>query len=209
MGASGRRRSQVGGIAAILVALLLLIGIAGLFFGVQGLRLWLAVLIGINSGVSAVGLDSLEGVNSVDVVALALSAVAFSGTWPGPARPHRLWMSLAILLPLAGIAVLAVTGEWGRSGLMGGGVVLSVLMLGSRQWRLIGLVGLAANLLLLVGDVVTIGTRMPLIAGILAVGYALLFVWFVWMATTLLQTKPGPAPPPSAQLDQVRSPSKR
>ncbi|MGW9630999.1 hypothetical protein ACWGST_09870 [Agromyces sp. NPDC055520] len=191
MGVSGRARSEAGGIAAALVALLLLVGIIGLAFGVPGVRPWLAVLFGINGGVGGVELVSLGFVNPVDVVMLALAGLAFSGTWPGPARPHRLWMCLSILLPLAGIAVLAVTGEWGRSGLMGGGVVLSFLMLGSRQWRPVGVVGLAANLLLLTGDFATLGTRMPLIAGIIAVGYVLLLAWFLWMAVRLLRTDAG------------------
>jgi hypothetical protein len=84
-------------------------------------------------------------------------------------------MCLAILLPFAGIVVLLATTLAGRSGLVGGGIVLSLLMLGSRTHRPLGILGLVANLFLLVGDFATAGSSVP-VAGMAGVSYVLLVV---------------------------------
>ena len=188
--------ARAGGIAAILAAVLLLAGMVGLVMGLPALRNWLAVLVGINSASGGVALVTLHVVNPVDILILVLGALAFSGFWPGPARPHRLWMGLAIGLPLVGIAVLLATGLAGRSGLMGGGLVLASLMLGGAATKLLGYVGILANALLLVGDFGTVGSRSVLLAAIVGVGYALLVVWVLWMAARLV-TAPRPPGQPS------------
>jgi hypothetical protein len=177
-----RRLARTGGFAAALAAILLLIGVLGLVFGWQSLRPWLAALFGINAAVGGLSLASLRLVNPIDIALLALSCVAFLGFWPGPGKAHKVWMGLAILLPLAGIGVLLATGLWGRSGLMGGGLVLSVLMIGAPALRAAGFLGIAANLLLLVGDFATAGQPAPLVATLVAAGYVSLLAWLVWMA---------------------------
>jgi hypothetical protein len=102
-------------------------------------------------------------------------------------------MGLAILLPLAGIAVLLGTGLQGRSGLMGSGLVLSVLLIGNRTFRSLGYLGGVANLLLLIGDFATFGTGSALVASLVAFGYVLLIVWFASIAWLLMsRTWAGP-----------------
>ncbi len=190
---SGRGRlGLAGGLAAILAVAIFVMGIVGLAIGSPSLRPWLAVLFGINAAVGAVSLGTLRAANPVDIAVLVLTAVTFIGFWPGPGKPHKIWMGVAIALPLAGIAVLLATGLWGRSGLMGGGLVLSLLMLGDRAFRPLGFLGIAANSLLLVGDFATGGSSVPVIAALVAVGYLLLLVWFVWIAARLLSAKPSP-----------------
>lgn len=181
----------MGGLAAILAAAILVIGIVALAIGVGSLRPWLVVLLGINASVGAVSPGTLRAINTVDVVVLVLTAVTFLGFWPGPGKPHRIWMGVAIALPLAGIAVLLATGLAGRSGLMGGGLVLALLMLGDRALRPLGTVGIAANSLLLVGDFATSGSSVPVVAILAAAGYLLLLAWFVWMAAWLLRAGPS------------------
>ena len=95
-------------------------------------------------------------------------------------------MGLAILLPLAGIAVLLATGLQGRSGLIG------------RWHRVADSAGRQSNvqtrrvprrcrhLLLLVGDFSTSGARSALVASLVAFGYMLLIVWFAWTAWFLM-----------------------
>ena len=151
----------------------------------------LLTLAAVLSAVGAVSLGTLKAANPVDVAVLVLTAATFIGFWPGPCRPHKIWMGIAIALPLAGIAVLLATGLWGRSGLMGGGLVLSFLMLSDRACRPLGFLGIAANSLLLVGDFATDGSSAPAIAALVAVGYVLLLVWFVWIAVRLLSAKPS------------------
>lgn len=180
----------MAGVAAVLAAVVLLVGVLGLITGNPVLRPWLVVLFGINAAMGGVSLVSLRVVESIDIVVLALAGVTFIGFWPGPGKTHKFWMGLAVLLPFAGSAVLLVTGLSGRSGLMGGGLVLSLLMLADHRFRPLGYLGIVTNLLLLVGDFATVGPRSGLIAGVIAVGYALLTCWFLWLATTLLLRNP-------------------
>ncbi|HEX9865947.1 MAG TPA: hypothetical protein VGC03_13360 [Acidimicrobiia bacterium] len=192
---SGESLPRLGGVGAALEATVLGVGIVGLIVASSVLRPWLAVLFGINAAMGGLSLDALSDTNAIDIVVLALSAIAFAGFWPGPGKPHRVWMGLAILLPLAGIAVLLATGLQGRSGLMGGGLVLSVLLIGNRTFRPLGYLAGVANLLLFVGDFATSGARSALVASLVAFGYILLIVWFVWIAWFLMsRTSTGPVP---------------
>jgi hypothetical protein len=191
---SGESLRRLGGVAAALEATVLCVGIIALIVASPVLQPWLAVLFGINAGLDGMSMDALSVITAVDIVALALAAVAFAGFWPGPGKPHRIWMGLAILLPLAGIAVLLATGLQGRSGLMGGGIVLSALLIGGRPFRPLGYLGAVANLLLLVGDFATTGARAVLVASLVAVGYVLLVIWFAWIAWFLIsRTSTGAA----------------
>jgi hypothetical protein len=183
---SGESLRRLGGVSAALEAAALGVGIVGLLVTSPVLQPWLAVLFGINTALAGMSLDSLSVINAIDITVLFLAAIAFVGFWPGPGKPHRIWMGLAILLPLAGIAVLLATGLWGRSGLMGGGLVLSVLLIGSGTLKPLGYLGGVANLLLLVGDFATSGARSALVASLVASGYALLVVWFAWIAWLLV-----------------------
>jgi hypothetical protein len=173
---------KLGGVGSALEATVLSVGIVGLIVASSALQPWLAVLFGINAAIHGLSLDALGVINAIDIVVLALAAIAFAGFWPGPGKPHRVWTGLAILLPLAGIAVLLVSGLQGRSGLMGGGLVLSVLLIGNETFRRLGYLGGVANLLLFVGDFATSGARSALVASLVAFGYVLLMVWFAWMA---------------------------
>ena len=180
------RSGLAGGTAAVLSAAVLLGGAVALIVGSPGLVPWLAALFAISAGASGMTLLSLRVVSPVDITLLLLSALAFAGFWPGPGRPHRIWMGLAVALPLAGIGVLFATHLAGRSGLMGGGLVLSVLMLVAAAHRGLGAAGVAANGLLLVGDFATSGARIPVVAGLVAIGYLLLIAWFALSAASLL-----------------------
>lgn len=182
-------RSRIGAASALAAGFLLVVGMVGLVAAARPLRPWLAVLFGINAGVGSVSMASLRVVNAIDVAVLALAALTFMGLWPGPSKPHKFWMGLAIALPVAGIGVLLATANAGRSGLMGGGVVLSILMLLHRRWRLAGGLGLLANGILLVGDFTTAGGASPLTATLVGVGYVLLIAWFAWLGVRLFTSE--------------------
>lgn len=187
------RTASIGGVAAVLAAAVLLVGIAGLALDVGTLRPWLAVLFGINAGFGDLSLASLEAVSLIDVAVLVLAGLAFAGFWPGPGKPHKGWMSLAVLQPFAGIAVLLATRSAGRSGLMGGGLVLSILMTSSPQRRRLGIAGVAINALLLVGDFGTTGPRSALMAAVIGAGYLMLISWLLWIAAKLLVSQREPS----------------
>jgi hypothetical protein len=183
---AGKSLRRVGALGATLEVTALCFGVVGLLVALPVLRPWLAVLFGINAALDGMSLDSLSAINPIDVVVLVFAAIAFTGFWPGPNKPHRVWMGLAVLLPLAGIAVLLATALQGRSGLMVGGLVLSLLLLADRASRPLGYLGAVANLLLLSADFATSGYRSALAAGLIAFGYVVLVVWFAWIAVRLL-----------------------
>lgn len=178
----------------MLVAFVLVIGVFGLVSAISAVRPWLAVLFGIDAGSFGVSVASLRGVNPVDIAVLVLAGTAFAGFWPGPARRHPIWMGLAILLPFAGVAVLIATQLAGRSGLMGGGLVLAVLMVLGRETRLLGYLGLGANVLLLAGDFTTTGPQSIPVAVVVLLGFVIMVAWFIWIGIYLLRL-PSAVPP--------------
>lgn len=175
-----------GGIAAVLVAMILLVGIAALAMGRRRARPWLVVLFGINAEYGDVTPETLRSVRLVDVLLLLLAGTTYAGFWPGPGTSHVGWMVLAVGQPLLGIVILLVTKLAGRSALMGGAFVLSILMLVDGTWTGAGWLGVTANVLLLVGDFGTTDRpRRPLVP-LLALGYGALVSWFGWVAALLL-----------------------
>jgi hypothetical protein len=181
--------TRTGGLAALLVAVMLLIGLAGLAVSLAGLGLrnWLVILFEINASVGSLPADPLHMFNPIDIVALVLVGVAFLGLWPVLGRINKIWMTIAVALPFAGIAVLLATGLAGRSAVMGGGLVIASLMFRNATFKPIAYTGLLANGLLFVGDLATGGPYAPVVAGLVAVGYVLLAVWFLLIGVRLLR----------------------
>jgi hypothetical protein len=179
-------RSWIGGAAAIAEAATLLVGIVALAKRNDRARPWLAVLFGINSGYGGVSRDTLRGSPPVDLLMLLFAGATYAGFWPGPGPSHVVLMCLAIAQPLLGILLLIATRLVGRSGLMGGALVLSLLMLVGGTSAAAGGLGVTASLLLLVGDFGTSGRPSRMLAAFVLVGYAALIAWFVWLAVLLL-----------------------
>lgn len=176
--------SSMGAVAAALAAALLGLGAAAAGRA-RWARSWLVVLHEVNAAPGRSSLDSLRGVRAVDVALLLLSAGAYAGTWPHLGSDHPLWLSIAIAQPLAGVPLLLATQRVGRSGLMGGALVVSLLMVVEDLWPPAGWLGVAASSLLLVGDLGTTGRGSRLRASAIAVGYVALFVWF-WVLALVL-----------------------
>ena len=184
------RLPRVGGLAALLTDAILLVGLAGLAIQQQGLGVknWLIVLFQINSG--SLPFDTLRIFNPLDVAVLALVGLTFLGLWPTLGRPHRIWTGIAIGMPFAGIALLLITGLWGRSAVMGGGLIVAVLMLVTlRSGRLLLFTCLLANGLLLIGDLGTGVLPGALLAPILAAGYIFLIGLYLVLGLTLVRPK--------------------
>lgn len=182
--------TRFGGVAAMLVTALLLIGLVG--FGVSlpglGLRNWLVVLFEINGGVGVLPADPLRVFNPLDVAVLVLVGVTFLGLWPALGRVNRTWKAVAVALPFVGIAVLLVTSLAGRSSVMGAGLVIAFLMLRSPTFKSLAYLGILANALLLTGDLGTGGSLAPVVAALVGVGYLLLIAWFLMIGVRLLRS---------------------
>jgi hypothetical protein len=180
--------SRSGGVAAVLVAVMLLAGLVGFAVPLPGLGLrnWLIVLFQINARVGALPADPLRAFNALDVAVLVLVGLTFLGFWPVLGRVNRIWIAIAVALPFAGIAVLLVTNLAGRSSVMGAGLVIAFLMLESRAFKPLAYPGILANALLLAGDLATGGSRAPVVAALVGVGYVLLTAWFLLIGARLL-----------------------
>lgn len=172
--------------AAVGAAATLFAGAVGLALGLRRWSTWLAVLFAFNARYRAASHDALRGVHTIDVALLLLAGVTYAAFWSGPGTSHPLWMALAIAQPLLGFPLLLVTKLSGRSGLMGGALVLSILMLVDGTWSAAAWMGLVASVLLLVGDFGTTARPSRLLAGPLAVGYGALVIWFCALAALLL-----------------------
>jgi hypothetical protein len=179
-------RSWIGGAAAIAAAATLVAGTVALVTRKGRARPWLAVLFGINARFGGVSRDTLRGLPPVDVLLLLLAGATYTGFWPGPGARHVVWMLLAIAQPLLGVVLLMFTRLVGRSGLMGGALVLSLLMLLEGTGTATGSLGATASLLLLVGDFGTSGRPSRVLAAIVFVGYTGLIAWFLWVSVLLL-----------------------
>ncbi len=170
--------SRVGLVASGLVTILLIGGLKSFFIVLPalGLQNWLVVLFRINAGQLA--FDALRILNPIDFALLVLVGLTFLGLWPLLARGRKVWILVAVALPFIGIPLLLVTHLTGRSAVMGAGLIVSFLMLRNPGFKTAAYLGIAANGLLLVGDFGT-GSRMPVVAVGVAVGYLLLLGWFV------------------------------
>jgi hypothetical protein len=187
---------RVGGIAALLVVASLIAGVLGLAIPFQGLGLrnWLVVLFQINAAVGELPPDPLRVFNPLDVTILVLVGVTIARMGHALGRASTILKIIAAGLPFAGIAILLITGQAGRSSVMGAGLVMALLIfMSGRSGRTLAYFGLVPNALLLVGDFATGTSSNPFIAAVLAIGYLMLIVWFAMAGLKLLRFSTEPA----------------
>ncbi|MHB0876106.1 MAG: hypothetical protein ACYC5O_08685 [Anaerolineae bacterium] len=154
---------------------------------------WLIVLLKLNAGFDGVSFDLLTGPNLLDVAILVLVGTTYLGLYAALRQTSKLWSAIAVAMPFLGIVVFVATRLSGRSGVMGGGLVMSLVILRSGVFgRAIAILGIVANVLLLVGDFGTTGGSSSVIVAItLAIGYVLLTVWFFLIGRRLLDLGQG------------------
>ncbi len=164
---------------------------AGTLAGIQDN--WLIVIFRLHGGFPGVGIGLLRGLDVLDIVILALVAVVYLGLYAALRRTTRIWAMVAAVQPFLGIALFLITRTAGRSAVMGAGLVISLVMLGSQVFdRATAYLGIAASILLLVGDF-TAGAIPPttVVAAIVGLGYVLLMVWLVLVARRLFRLGSG------------------
>lgn len=190
----------VAGLAALILGLLLLMGMVSLIADLlQPDALpawllmfqdnWLILLFKLNAGFAGVGFDQLVGLNKLDMAILAFVAVMFLGLYTVLRRTSRTWSFIAAVMPFLGMAVFSITKIAGRSGVMGAGLIISLVMWRSKTFaRVIAIIGLLACALLLVGDFGTASdSKSILISSLVGFGYLLLMVWFFSIGRRLIQ----------------------
>jgi hypothetical protein len=107
---------------------------------------------------------------------------------------NKIWSVVAASLPFLGIAVFLITSTAGRSGLLVGGLIISIVMLRSNIFsKVSAYVGIVASaLLFFAGDIGTaIFSSLNTIAILIGIGYVLWMIWFFLIGRRLFQLGHG------------------
>jgi hypothetical protein len=156
----------------------------------------------VNAGFSGVHSDLLAVLNLLDLVIMALFGVMFLALYAALRGTHKIWSVVAASLPFLGIVVFLITSTAGRSGLLLAGLIISALMLRSRDFSLVtAYAGIVASALLFSGDIGTaVFASSTVIAIFIGIGYILWMIWLFLIARRLIQlwrleSKPFPHQP--------------
>ncbi|MFW9788744.1 MAG: hypothetical protein ACFFE1_13775, partial [Candidatus Thorarchaeota archaeon] len=151
---------------------------------------WLVVLFKLNAGFSGVQQDLLMTIDLLDIVIMILVGIVFIPLYAVLRNTSRIWSLIAALLPFVGIPIFLVTATAGRSNLLIGGLIISVIMLRSNIFsKVTSYIGIvASSLLFFTGDIATaIFTSSSIVAMFIAVGYVLWMTWFLLIAQRIFQ----------------------
>ncbi len=148
---------------------------------------WLIVLFELHAGFAAAQSGQLQGLNLADTVSLALVAVTCLGLYAALRKSSRFWSIVALAQAILAPVLFLATQSAGRSGVMGAGLVISVVMLGSHRFgKATAYAGILASILLLIGDFSVGIVHSNIIAILIGIGYVLLIIWFCLVALRLL-----------------------
>lgn len=193
-----KRLYRLGAVAALILLALFMAGVIGIFTAdwqstaadswfAQFSDNWLVVLFKLNAGFSGVQLNVF---NVLDLVVMALFCLIFLALYGALKRTNKVWSLFAASLPFLGIPVFFATGTAGRSTLLVGGLVVSVVMLRGKIFgKATACVGIVASaLLFFAGDIATaIFSSSNVIAVFIGIGYALWMLWLFLIARRLFQ----------------------
>lgn len=157
---------------------------------------WLITIMKLHAGLLSPTPDPLFGFNFLDFIILFLvNEVVFGLSFP-LLKMKRWWVILAMLQPLIGMVLFITTQQAGRSSVMGGIFVLTLVQLPaltdldrSTSW-----LGILGSLLLFLGDITTGIFSSISMAYLTATGYLLLTAWFFLAAIQLFRSANKHAP---------------
>jgi hypothetical protein len=197
------RLYKLSGAAALISGVLLLIAVVDLIItGFQPAAIngwfalypdnWLAVIFKLHAGFEDVQPDLLYVLNFLDIALIAFIGTIFIGLYAALRKSSRIWPIVALVQPFLGIALFIATRSAGRSGVMGAGLVISLVMLRSNIFnKVIAVAGILSSVLLLVGDVSVNNARSDIIAALTGIGYMLLIAWLFLIAQRLFELGRG------------------
>lgn len=191
-----KRVFKVGATAALIILFLFLIGILSIILTTtnngftSSFDNWLVVLFKLNTGFSGVQSGLLNVLNPLDIVLMSLFCILSLAIYRAIRHTSKIWSLVALSLPFLGIPIFLITSTAGRSTLLIGGLIFSIIMLRSSIFsKLSAYVGIVASaLLFFAGDIATaIFSSSHIIAIFIGVGYVLWLAWFLLIARRLLQ----------------------
>jgi hypothetical protein len=183
---------KISAAAALAAGLLLLIGMISLILSVvqpassKGWLLlannWLVVIFKLHAEFSDVRADALHSLNLLDMLFLFIVGLISLSLATVFTKTRRVWSIIVAVLSLLGMVLYFATQLAGRSTVMLGVLILSLVMLGNKFFsNAIVYSGILAGILLLVGDL-TVGIRSDVITIFFGIGYVLLIIWFFLVA---------------------------
>jgi hypothetical protein len=153
---------------------------------------WLVVIFKLHAGFKGVQSDQLFLLNYLDIAIMALVGTMYLGLYAALRKTSKIWPIVALAQPFLGIALFIATNSAGRSGVMGAGLVISIVMLRSDIFdKVTAYIGLLSSALLLFGDI-SVGIAHSFVIGVLTgIGYVVLTTWFFLIAQRLFQLGRG------------------
>lgn len=194
---------KVSAAAALMAGGLLLVGTLSLLTSVllpgrtygwltQVQNTWLLEIFKLHAGFSGVQIGLLHSLVFLDIVILALVGTICLGLCAALWRISRVWSIVAAVQPFLGIVLFVATQSAGRSSVMGAALVISLVMLRSTIFnKATGYLGVAASMLLLLGDFSAGIPPSTLVAALFGIAYLLIIIWFFLIARRLFQLGQG------------------
>jgi hypothetical protein len=193
----------LGGAAALIAGVLFLIPVIDLIvIGFQPGAIngwlapfrnnWLVVIFKLHAGFKGIQPDLLYVLNFLDLALMALIGTTYLGLYAALSRTSKIWSMVALVQPFLGLVLFIATRSAGRSGVMGAGLVISIVMWrGNVFSKAITYLGMISSILLFVGDISVGITRSDIIAILAGIGYVLLTAWLFLIAHRLFQLGRG------------------
>jgi len=191
---------KIGGVAALITGVFLLIGVTSLIVSVlqprpNGWLLlfqnnWLVKIFILHAEFSDIRAD-LHGLNLLDIVILLLVSIICLSLSTIFRNARKVWSLIAFALSLIAIILFLVTQIAGRSTVMLAVLINSLIMFRETAFHKVTMVvGILASVFLFVGDL-TVGIHSNIITALFGVGYALLTIWFFLIAQSLFSAGSG------------------
>jgi hypothetical protein len=189
--------NKIGGVSALIIGTLLLIGMISLIFSVfQPIttnswlslfeNIWLVKIFVLHAEFSNMDAD-LHGRNLLDIFILLLVSVICLSISTNFRKARKVWSLSAFALSVIAILLFLVTQIAGRSTVMLVVLIISFVMLRDKTFGKVAVyTGILASVFLFVGDL-TVGVHSIIITALFSVGYVLLIIWFFLIAQSLFR----------------------
>lgn len=185
---------QIGGVAALITGVFLLMGMISLIVSVLQSRTnswlllfqnnWLVTIFILHAEFSDIHAN-LHGLNLLDTGILLLVSIICLSLSTAFKNARKVWSLIAFALSMIAIILFLVTQIAGRSTVMLAILINSLVMLRDKAFNQVTIsVGILGSIFLFVGDL-TVGIHSNIITTLFGVGYVLLTIWFFLIAQSL------------------------
>jgi len=188
---------KIGGVSALIIGALLLIGMISLIFSVLQPRTangwlslfennWLVKIFILHAEFNDIHAD-LQGLNLLDIFILLLVSVICLSISTIFRNARKVWLLIAFALSVIAIILFLATQNAGRSTVMLAVLIISFVMLKDKTFSKVTIyTGILASVFLFVGDL-TVGVHSNIITILFSIGYVLLITWFFLIAQSLFR----------------------